>query len=131
MVEVYSDSLNAKTSQSEEKKYHSTKTDEEHRSSPSFYINDVSDNEVEGEVREDLKDTAHNSYIPASSFASGAQAQIAYTDKLDIKDVHHHKKPSVGTSKNQAVSSHYRGESFGNCLPLQSVATSSHKDSVS
>jgi len=27
------------------------------RSSPSFYINDASDNEMEGEVREDVKDT--------------------------------------------------------------------------
>ena len=78
MIDVCSDSLNA-TVESKDKKNHST-SNEDRRSSPSFYVNDASDNEMEGEVREDAKDTMHNNYIPASSFASGAQAQIAYTD---------------------------------------------------
>ena len=69
-VEVCSDSLNTK---SEEKKFNSISYDEEHRSSPSFYKIDTSENDLEGEIREDLgKDDLHNSYIPASSFASGA-----------------------------------------------------------
>ena len=38
---------------------------------------------------------------------------------------------SQPASKQNNISSHYRGESFGNCLPLTSVATSSQKDSAS
>lgn len=52
MVEIYSDSLNTK---SEDKKYHSNSNDEEHRSSPSFYKLNTSENEIEVEVREESK----------------------------------------------------------------------------
>ena len=58
MVEVYSDSLNTK---SEEKKY-SISNEEEilNRSSPSFYkIDDSENGEMEGVVKEDLKDYHH------------------------------------------------------------------------
>ena len=105
-MEVYSDSLNATTSKSEEKKCNSV-NEEEHRTSPSFYINDISDNENEGEVQEDAKDTQHNNYVPASSFASGAQAQIAYTDKLGQNQAYQEGQSShpsgAGTNKNQAA----------------------------
>ena len=84
--------MNATTSKSEEKKCSSSVNNdyqelgEHHRSSPSFYINDVSEEEGnegnvilnsdgnEGEVPEDdlAKEPQHNNYVPASSFASGA-----------------------------------------------------------
>ena len=53
---MYSDSLNTK---SEEKKYSNSNNEEEilNRSSPSFYKIESSENgEMEGEVKEDLKD---------------------------------------------------------------------------
>jgi len=68
MVEVYSDSLNTK---SEEKKYHSNSNEDDHRSSPSFYKISQSDQTVDGDMK-DEKRSYRNSYIPASSFASGA-----------------------------------------------------------
>ena len=85
VVEVYSDSLNTK---SEEKKYASNSHEEEqYRSSPSFYKIDTEENEIEIERDDTSKDVGeegrHNHFIPASSFASGAQAQIAYTDQFN------------------------------------------------
>ena len=106
-AEIYSDSLNVTTSKSEEKKYYNSSSanggggptaggegEELHRSSPSFYINEdvTSEDESnrEGYTSADVAaerqskgkdDAEHKSYVPASSFASGAQAQIEYTDK--------------------------------------------------
>ena len=101
-AEIYSDSLNVTTSKSEERKYYNSSSvnggagataggegEELHRSSPSFYINEdvTSEDESNTEVypssdvvvavmrENDPKDDAQsNSYVPASSFASGAQA---------------------------------------------------------
>ena len=74
-----------------------------------------------------------------SSFASGAQAYQDKLERLQIVDttsenraVHHlHHRVTSQPNKQSKISSHYRGESFGNCLPLTSVATSSHVDSTS
>jgi len=92
---MFSDSLNAR---SEDKKLNSNSNDEEHRSSPSFYKIDTSENEMEGDVREDI--VLRKSYIPISSFASGTQAQIAYTDQMEGQEKSHKRVTSNPPSKN-------------------------------